>query len=329
MKSGSVRTLRWLFLPLATIIAFISLAVGCSQRSDPLRVATLPWAPYKLINVAAESSRPDLHAVEFIRLQTPSEVVRAFRYELVDAMFVTSHFALSSISELPDTRIIYFIDVSIGGDALVAQPDIQEATRLKGGRVGIEAAPLGSYMLVRALQLLDIDRDDIDVVEIDTPDHYEAFNSGQIDALVTYDPIRSQLIENGANQLFGSEEIPYEIIDVLVTRSSSIDTHSEALTMLVQAIDSGIRSFEGAPEETVRRLTETYGLSEALYMNSLRSVELFDLDRNLELFDDPEGPVRRGLVEQCNVMVDQGLLVSVPDLDPILDSSIVDLATKL
>jgi len=68
-------------------------------------------------------------------------------------------------------------------------------------------------------------------------------------------------------------------------------------------------------------------LGKSSYLSSLNASDLLDLKSNRSLFDDPDGPVRRGLVEQCNIMVEQGLLVRVPSLDPLLDASIVEQAS--
>lgn len=304
------------------VLALACLLAACRSPDPPIRVATVPWPPYDLIELAPESSRPDPDHVELIHLQTPSEVVRAFRYELVDAMTVTSHFALSAVTDLPETRIIYFIDVSLGGDALLARSGIDDAAELRGKRVGIEAAPLGSYTLTRALQSLDLQREDVEIVEIDTPYHYEAFRAGDVDALVTYDPTRARLIDQGANQLFGSDQIPYEIIDVLVTRADVIERRPDALAELVRAFDAGVRRFREDPGSAAERLAARHELTAESYLGTLDAVRLFDLRQNLDLFDDDDGPVRRGLLDQCEIMVEQGLLVSTPDLDPILDSTI-------
>lgn len=315
------------FVLVSLALAGTLIVSGCQSPEPPIRVATVPWPPYDLLEAGQESSPLDPELVELVHLQTPAEVVRAFRYELVDVMMITSHFALSAVSELPNTRIIYFVDVSLGGDALLTQPGIESAEALLGKRVGIEAAPLGSYLLTRALQNLGIPREQISIVEIDTPEHYSAFQAGNVDGLVTYDPTRAKLIDEGAIQLFGSEQIPYEIIDVVVTRSDVIEDRPQALVNLVRAFDAGIKAFRENPEQVASSLAPMHELGKSSYLSSLNASDLLDLKSNRSLFDDPDGPVRRGLVEQCNIMVEQGLLVRVPSLDPLLDASIVEQAS--
>jgi NitT/TauT family transport system substrate-binding protein len=324
--SVRVRPSGWRRLPM--ILLLLSLLGACSSPEPPIRVATLPWPPYDLIHLADQLDRLDRKKVQLVEFQTPAEVVRAYRYDLVDVMLVTSHFALSTIAERPDTRIIYFIDVSLGGDALLTRADIESPEQLRGRRIGIEAAPLGTYTLIRALQHLELDRDDVSIVEVDTPDQGEAFLSGSIDAVVTYDPTRTMLLEQGANQLFGSEQIPYEIVDVVVARDAVVETRPDALVELIRGVGEGLERFRQQPAVHARELARRHGVTADAYLGTLQAVELFDLDANRAIFDDPDGPVWSGLQNQCEIMTREGLLIREPSLEPLLDRRIVDRAGR-
>ncbi|MBY6204069.1 ABC transporter substrate-binding protein [Halomonas denitrificans] len=299
---------------------------ACGSPEPPIRVATLPWPPYDLVHLAATLDRLDPGQVELVEFQTPAEAVRAFRYDLVDAMLVTSHFALSTAAERPDSRIVYFIDVSLGGDALLARPAIESGDELRGGRIGVEAAPLGTYTLIRALDHLAIGRDEVEIVQIDTPDQAEAFLAAEVDAVVTYEPTRSLLLAEGANSLFDSEQIPFEIIDVVVTRESVIDERSDALAELVRAFDRGLATWRERPQFTAEELARRYALDPDEIRFGLDSVALYGLAENRGIFDDPDGAVLRGLTEQCRVMLREGLLASQPSTERLLDRRIVDRA---
>ncbi len=300
--------------------------VGCSAPEPPLRVATLPWPPYDLVELARVTGRLDLQRIDLVEFQTPAEAVRAFRYDLVDAMLITSHFALSTLAERPDSRIVYFIDVSVGGDALLVRPGIETADALRGGRIGVEAAPLGTYTLIRALEELDLDRDDVDIVQLDTPDQAQAFLAGDVDGVITYDPTRSFLLARDARQLFGSDRIPYEIIDVVVTRAAVVDQRLDALSDLVRAFDQGLATLRERPEFAAEALAGRHALEADDLLASLDAVQLFGLTENRAIFDDRDGPVVRGLQTQCDVMLREGLLVAKPSIEPLLDRRVVDRA---
>jgi len=47
-----------------------------------------------------------------------------------------------------------------------------------------------------------------------------AFKKRQVDAIVTFEPVKSELLSSGANILFDSHQIPGRIVDVLVVRKN-------------------------------------------------------------------------------------------------------------
>lgn len=320
------RNTRCLWAMFAAAVVLAGLLAACRAPEPPIRVATLPWPPYDLIHLAESIDQLDRQQVELVEFQTPAEAVRAFRYDLVDVMLITSHFALSTVAERPDSRIIYFIDVSLGGDALLARPEIETGNGLRGGRIGVEAAPLGTYTLIRALDHLEIDRNEVDIVQIDTPDQAQAFLAAEVDAVVTYEPTRSALLAEGANELFDSRQIPFEIIDVVVTRASVIDDRLDALTELVRAFDRSLASWRERPEFTANELSKRYALDPEQIRSGLGSVALYDLAENREIFDNPDGSVMHGLTEQCRVMLREGLLAAEPSTERLLDRRVIDRA---
>ena len=325
-RSGTRAFGSTLAIALALALALAVALAGCRAPEPALRVGTLAWPPYDLAYLARQRGDLDSERIELVEFQTPAELVRSFRYGLVDAMFVTSHFALSTAHDMPDSRIVYIVDVSLGGDALLARPGIESAEQLRGARIGVEAAPLGIYMLVRALNLLDLDRDDVEIVHVDTPDQTEAFLSGRVDAVVTYEPTRTMLLANGANQLFGSEQIPFEIIDVLMTRETTLEDRTDDLIGLVEAMNRALTAYRDDPQESSVIMADRREVPVEQFRDAMQSVRLFDIEDNHRLLRADDGPVRRGLLEQCEVMVREGLLVTTPDFEPLIDRRIVEAA---
>ena len=61
----------------------------------------------------------------------------------------------------------------------------------------------------------------------------QAWQNAQVAALVTYEPVRSQLRAQGAQVLFSSADVPGLIIDVLAVRADALPAHATALRALV------------------------------------------------------------------------------------------------
>lgn len=68
------------------------------------------------------------------------------------------------------------------------------------------------------------------LLEVD--EHEGAFGSGKVDAVVTFEPVRSRLLARGAVQIFDRRQIPGEIIHVLVMRTDAMTQFSSTVLTL-------------------------------------------------------------------------------------------------
>ncbi len=290
-------------------------------------MGVLAWPPYDLAYLALEEDLLDPEQFNLVSFQTPSELVRSFRYGLIDVMFTTSHFAVSMLHEVGDTRVIYLIDTSLGGDALLARPGV-DADDLKGARIGVEVAPLGMYTLMRALDVLGLDRDEVEIVNIDTADQFDAWSDREIDALVTYEPTRSRLLDQGAVEVFSSKSIPNEILDVIVVKERTINAYRGALVALVGGLDRATSAYRRDPEATTQIMARRQAMSVERFSRAMAGVELFDLSANLDMMTGENRQLLDALEKQCRAMTKAGMLVGTPDLKRLIDSSIVEEAAR-
>jgi NitT/TauT family transport system substrate-binding protein len=293
--------------------------VACSPVQEPVRIGILVWPPYELAYLARNRQLYPDHYVKLVDYQTPAEMVRAYRYGLLDGIFVTAQFILDRRMLPETTRIVYVIDTSLGGDSLVAQPGVRRLDDLKGRRIGIEAGPLGGYMLQRLIDLTGLAQNDIELVYLDTPDQAAAFQQGQIDAVITYEPTRSVLLKEGANELFSSRQIPNEICDVLLVSTDVLAAKEQELRAFVSGLSMARDLIARADEVLLLPLAQRQGLSVAEFNSALAGVELLGMAENLQLL----GGAKPRLVGHLETQVETMLAARLIG-DPISPAGIVD-----
>ncbi|MFP5505365.1 MAG: ABC transporter substrate-binding protein, partial [Gammaproteobacteria bacterium] len=252
--------------------------------------------------LARNQQRYPQQDIKLVDYQTPAEMVRAYRYGLLDGIFVTTQFILDRRMLPEDTRIVYVIDSSSGGDSLVAQPGIRHLHELEGRRVGIEAGPLGGYMLQRACEAAGLERHEIELVYVDTPDQETAFRQGRVDAVITYEPTRSLLLKHGAVELFSSRQIPNEILDVLLVSTEVLATRERELRAFVAALSLARDALDTADESALQPLAQRQGLSVAEFKEALAGMVLLGLDENRALFSG-QRPLLTYLETQIDTML--------------------------
>lgn len=303
------------------LCGMVILLAGCSPPEPPLRVGLLLWPPYELTVLAQEKGWYPEGSVRLLEYQSPIQLSRAFRSGQVDVALITSHIALSLAQDGIDYRIIYVVDHSRGGDALVARPDIESLEELAGKSVAVEPSPLGMYVLGRVLSQAGLARESITTVPMDIPAQRAAYVDGRVDAVLTYEPVRTHLLEAGAHELFNSREIPREIIDVVIARASVTEDEANRLRMLLAGLDRALRHLRDAPDDALPLMASRMAIEPAEFRLALEGAYLLDMAENREWMTGDPSPLVEALRKQMRHMEEMGMIEGTVDIPALVDPS--------
>ena len=205
----------------------LSLALsGCMREPEAaLRIGTNVWIGSEPLYLARDLGRLDSDKVQLVEYPSASEVLRAFRNQAIDGMVISLDELFGLAADGLQPRIVLVVDVSNGADAVVARAGMRTMRDLQGRSVAVESGALGAVVLSRALALNGMQASDVNVVHLESNEHPGAFDKGQVDAAVTFDPYRAQLLAAGASTLFDSTQIPGEIVDLLAVRAPVVEGH--------------------------------------------------------------------------------------------------------
>src|SRR5689334_24133753 len=209
----------------------LSLALsGCMRQPETaLRIGTNVWIGSEPLYLARDLGRLDPGTVQLVEYPSASEVLRAFRNEAIDGMVISLDELFGLAADGLQPRIILVVDVSNGADVVVGRRGMRTMRDLQGKAVAVEGGALGAFVLSRALALNGMQASDVNVVHLESNEHPRAFEKGQVDGAVTFDPFRGQLIAAGGKTLFDSTQIPGEIVDLLAVRASFIEQHPKTI----------------------------------------------------------------------------------------------------
>lgn len=128
-----------------------------------------------------------------------------------------------------DSEAVIVGDFSNGNDGIVMKQGDKVAD-LKGRTVNLVELSVSHYLLARALDMNGLSERDIKLVNTSDADIAALFVSDDKGAAVTWNPPLMQARNaEGAKLVFDSSEIPGEIIDLMVVRSSAPDSLKLAL----------------------------------------------------------------------------------------------------
>jgi NitT/TauT family transport system substrate-binding protein len=118
-----------------------------------------------------------------------------------------------------DTTAVIVGDFSAGNDAVILK-DGATLADIKGRSVNLVEFSVSHYLLARALDSVGMSEQDVTVVNTADPDMVGAFQTPDVAAMVTWNPMVAEIVAlPGATKVFDSSQIPGEIIDLMVANT--------------------------------------------------------------------------------------------------------------
>ena len=307
------------WLRLFCILPLLLAMAGClSAPTPPLKLGTNLWPGYEPLYLAREHGLLSEDKIILVELLSASEVMRAFRNGAIDAAALTLDEVINLRSIGLKPVIVQVADISDGADVIMARPELTSVDDLRGRRVGVEATALGAYMLSRALGQHQMSPADVEVVRLEVNEHREAYLRGDVDAVVTFEPVRQQLLESGAVQLFDSSMIPGEIVDVLVVREALLDTHHQQVQHLIQAWQGSLNLIHSTPREMAGQMAQRLKLTPDEVLRSQVDMELPGWQRSRELMSEATPLLLRQAEKLAENMYQHQLIEALPDLEGLV-----------
>ena len=121
-----------------------------------------------------------------------------------------------------DTTAVIVGDFSAGNDAVILK-DGATLADIKGRNVNLVEFSVSHYLLARALDSVGMSEQDVTVVNTADPDMVGAFQTPDVAAMVTWNPMVAEIVAlPGATSVFDSSMIPGEIIDLMVANTETL-----------------------------------------------------------------------------------------------------------
>ena len=294
-----------------------------SPGPHPLVVATNIWPGYEPLYLARGLEAWSDEEIRLVECSSATQALRLFRNGDIDAAALTLDEALLLRQDGIDARVFLVLDISHGADAILAQPDIADFASLQGRRVGFESTALGSYVLTRACELHHIDPATIEFIPLEINEHERAFLEGRLDGVVTFEPVRSRLLDQGANVVFDSRAIPNEIVDVLVARGDVFEDHAEQLDLLARGWLLALDHIQTRPRDAAERMSRRLALSPEAVLEALTGLRLADAEINQRLLGGPDPELLTTAQTLASVMLTRNLLHQRPPLNALIEPSII------
>jgi NitT/TauT family transport system substrate-binding protein len=265
------------------LTALVFILISCNKHSsvEPLRVALVQWNGYAPLYVA-EHDKTLPKNLRIIDYTSNYDIVEDIKAGRIEAAFLTLDEVLALKKEGIKIKIIYAIDTSNGADAVLAKKSIQNIKDLKNKRVAYEPQSVQEYLLFRALKKNAMQMSDIKSVLCKYDEQIDLIKEDAFDAAVTFEPVKSKLLQNGLHTIFSSRDIPNEIVDLLVVTEKALQENKKTLAKTVQALTTATKKIkEDTATDTVA--AEYLHVTPRTVRSVYQDIKLLTKEANLQL----------------------------------------------
>jgi len=292
---------------------------GCTRRAEPaLRIGTNVWIGSEPLYLARELGKLDPAHVHLVEYPSASEVLRAYRNQAIDGMVISLDELFGLVVDGFDPRVVLVVDISHGADAVVGRAGTRTMRDLVGKSIAVEGGALGAFVLSRALALSDMRAGDVKVVHLESNEQPAAFEKGQVDAAVTFDPYRTQMLRAGGQTLFDSTRIPGEIVDLLAVRRGVIDERPQAVAALLAGWFRALEFMRAEPQDAARRMGMRQQTSAEEFLQALRGLHVPSREENLAMLGGPTPALATTGQRLMTLMLEAKLLRTRVDIPSLL-----------
>lgn len=308
----------WIFRLLKLFVT-TSFLLSSTAFAQPLRVGTTLWPGYEPLYLAKEMNayKEDIRMIEY---PSTSEVLRAFKNHTLEVAALTlDEVVLLAESNVP-VEIILVLDISEGADVIMARPAVKNMQGLIGARVAVESTAVGAYTLSRALEVHNINISQVSLVNVENSSHKDAYMNNTADAVVTYEPVRTQLLNEGAIEIFNSTEIPGEIVDVLVVHQDTTESHKDELTDVLKGWFKALKEMKNEPDRSFTFVASRMKVTPSEAKESYIGLSLPSLVKNKAMLSPPTASLEKTFNRLTQHMKNSGLILPGTNPKAILNS---------
>lgn len=266
------------------LIVILCLLSSCTQSTEePLRISSSPWPGYEPLYLARDLNYLPSDKVHLFELPSSDINMESFRNRSTDVSTLTLDETLELLHDGIKLRIFLIMDISNGGDAVLAKTDIKSMADVKGKRISIVNIPLGLYMLNRFLDHAGLKRSDVEVFPMPESNQEKFFEQGKADIVITFEPVKTRLLKHGMHVIFDSSQIPNEIFDLLIVHEDVYKKRKDDLCFVATQWFRTLNYIKKNRTNAAERITRRLHLDADQFDDMMAGIILPDREQNRKL----------------------------------------------
>ena len=191
--------------------------------------------------------------VDIVHFDAGRDVVTAMASGSIDFGLVGSVPAALAVANGVPCQVVYIHGVTGDADSLIVRGNlgIQDAKGLIGRRIATIFSSTTHYGLMNYLKINNVNPSDVDIIDMRAGEMLAAFIRGDIDGAFTWDPIVTQMKNNGGVMLTNAREMAdrgYAVMDMELVRTEFAERYPDVVNAYVRTMDRAIALYRSDPK---------------------------------------------------------------------------------
>jgi len=204
--------------------------------------------------------------VEVVYFDAGREVNAAIASGSIDIGQVGSPPASLAIANGIPCQVFYIQGVTGETSSLIVRGNlgIQNAQGLIGRKIATAFSSISHYGLMKYLEVNNVNLSDVDIIDMRTDEILEAFLKGDIDGAFTWDPIVTNMKNNGGVMLTNSRELAdrgYAVVDVDIVRTEFAERYPDVVGAYVRTMDRAVALYRSDPKAAGAAMARFTGMT--------------------------------------------------------------------
>lgn len=225
----------------------------------------------------------DGYQVEWSEFSTASSILEALNAGSIDFANAGDAPSIMALSKGMDFKYIASEPSAPNTEGILVRDDstIQSVKDLKGKKVAYNQASIAQYLLNQSLSSVGLSMDDVKSVILNPPDASIAFENGDVDAWVVWDPYLT-VSESKGNKIISTAEGIVPFRSFYFSTSKIAEENPEVVQKVVDHLNKVGKGINENPQEAANVLETNTKIPADTWINVLKRK-----DSNAELIDQP------------------------------------------
>lgn len=195
----------------------------------------------------------------------------AFASDLQDIGVIGNVPAVSAIAAGQNRKII---GIAYNGEqsqaVLVAKDsDVSSVTDLKGKKIGLVVGSIAHNLLSNLLKANNLSISDVELINLSTGEQEQALVTGQVDAVVTWDPTFTKAVADEAGQVLADGTGVFLGENPIIARTEYVEQNPEIVQIFLNEYQKAVAELLANKDTYAEKYSEDLGLDAELVITAL------------------------------------------------------------